>query len=205
MEMRRNWMLAALVMGAVAVGGCSSRDAGTGDTGFSMEVDSGTGAVVADTAPAFVPATPLSDANIVWLLDAASRSDSATGSIAATKGTNSEVRAYGARMARDHHDLRKQGQDLAKRLGITAVPPPRDAGQAQFDRTMAMLNGVARGRDFDKAYMDHEVAYHKTVLETATAAMNAAQNAELKNLIQKVVPVILGHLDLAQSIQGRLR
>jgi predicted outer membrane protein len=55
------------------------------------------------------------------------------------------------------------------------------------------------------SYIDNEVTYHKAVLETATNAMNAAQNAELKNLIQKAAPAIQAHLDMAQSIQGKLQ
>jgi putative membrane protein len=70
---------------------------------------------------------------------------------------------------------------------------------------MSTLNGAAKGRDFDKAYIDGEVETHKAVLEMATSAMNAAQNAELKNLIQKAAPAIQAHLDMAQSIQNKLK
>ncbi len=195
----------ALIIGAsLILSACSDRGGAGGDTGLAMNVDSAATAMPAGTGEVG-PGAGLSDANIVYLLDAANRLDSAAGSIAATKGTNSEVREYGMRMARDHHDLRKQGQDLATKLGVAAAAPAADNTQADFDRTMAMLNGAGKGRDFDRAYIDHEVAYHKTVLETATTAMAAAQNAELKNLIQKAAPVIQGHLDLAQSIQSKLQ
>ena len=187
-ETHRSRRLAAITIGAaIMLAACTDRGAGTGDTGMAA----GPGA--------------LTDANIVYILDAANKVDSAAGSIAATKGTNSEVREYGQMMARDHHQLRQQGQELATRLGVTPAPPAGDTAQAHFDKTMAMLNGAAKGRDFDKAYMDHEVAYHKVVLETATAAMAAAQNAELKNLIQKAAPVIQGHLDRAQAVQANLQ
>ncbi|MDQ3081806.1 MAG: DUF4142 domain-containing protein, partial [Gemmatimonadota bacterium] len=168
---------------AVLSAGCSDRGGGAGDTGIAMNVDSTATGMPAGTGNVG-PASALSDANIVYLLDAANRVDSAAGSIAATKGTNSEVREFGTRMARDHHTLRKQGQDLAAKLGVAPEPPAGDTAQAHFDKTIAMLNGVAKGREFDKAYIDHEVAYHKALLETATNAMAAAQNAELKNLIQ---------------------
>ena len=131
--------------------------------------------------------------------------DSAGGSIAATKGTNAEVRDFGKRMMRDHHQLRQQGADLAKKLGITPASPPNDTTQAQMDKIMSVLNGAAKGRDFDKAYIDNEVQVHKAVLEMATAAMSQAQDAELKNLIQKAAPAIQAHLDMAQSIQNQLK
>ncbi|HEX6574765.1 MAG TPA: DUF4142 domain-containing protein [Gemmatimonadaceae bacterium] len=197
---------AGAILGLAAVfAGCSKKDAGTADTGLATNTDTGAVSAMADTGMTNTPAAGLSDANIVYILDNANKLDSAGGSIAATKGTNSEVRDFGTRMMRDHHSLRQQGQDLAKKLGVTPTPPANDSAQAQFDKTMSMLNGAAKGRDFDKAYIDNEVSYHKTVLEVATAAMAAAQNAELKNLIQKAAPAIQAHLDMAQSIQGKLK
>jgi putative membrane protein len=187
----------------IVLGACSKKDAGTGDTGLAVTTDTSAVGTMSDTAMA--PAPALSDANIVYILDNANMLDSAAGAIAATKGTNSEVRDFGKRMMRDHHALRQQGQDLAKKLGVTPTPPANDDSQAQTDKTMSLLNGAAKGKDFDKAYIDNEVTYHKAVLETATAAMNAAQNAELKNLIQKAAPALQAHLDMAQSIQAKLQ
>ena len=197
-------MIAVMISTAAALAACSDRGAGTGDTGIGMTADSSANMGMVDTMAAGSPGG-LTDANIFYILDAANKVDSAGGSIATTKGTNSEVREYGQMMARDHHQLRQQGQALATRLAITPTPPAGDTAQAHLDKTMAMLNGAAKGRDFDKAYMDHEVGYHKVVLETATTAMAAAQNAELKNLIQKAAPVIQAHLDRAQAVQGRLQ
>ena len=70
---------------------------------------------------------------------------------------------------------------------------------------MDNLNSTAKGKDFDKAYIDSEVDAHKKVLDLATQAMAQAQNTELKNLIQKAAPVIQSHLDLAESIQKNLK
>jgi putative membrane protein len=158
-----------------------------------------------DTTPAVTPAPALSDANIVYILDNANMLDSAAGAVAAQKATNSEVREFGRMMMRDHHSLRQQGQDLAKKLGVVPAAPANDDSRAQLDRTMSLLNGATKGRDFDKAYIDNEVTYHLAVLETATAAMSAAQNAELKNLIQKAAPAIQAHYDRAKAIQAGMK
>lgn len=195
----------SIAMGlVVALAACTKKDAGTTDTGMGVTADTGMKSM-ADTAMAPSPAPALTDPNIVYILDNANKLDSAAGAIAATKGTNSEVRDFGKRMMRDHHSLRQQGQDLAKKLGVTPAAPANDDSQAQYDKTISILNSAAKGKDFDKAYIDNEVTYHKSVLETATTAMNAAQNAELKNLIQKAAPAIQAHLDMAQSIQGKLQ
>jgi putative membrane protein len=198
----------ALVLGAaVAMTACKKSENAAYDSGLAKD----TGMAAADTgmaaapAPAPAPAPTLTDANIVFILDNANMLDSAAGSVAATKGTSADVREFGKRMMRDHHSLRKQGQDLAKKLGVTPTAPANDDSKAQYDKTMSTLNGAAKGKDFDKAYIDNEVTYHQAVLQTATNAMNAAQNAELKNLIQKAAPAIQAHLDLAKSIQGKMQ
>ena len=191
----------ALMAGAVlALGACAKKDAATGDS--AAMADTG---MKADTMAAVAPAPTLSDANIVYILDNANMLDSAGGAIAATKGSSSEVREFAKMMMRDHHKLRADGQALAKKLGVTPEAPANDDSKASFDKTMSLYNGATKGKDFDKAYIDNEVTSHKAVLETATAAMNAAQNPELKNFIQKAAPAIQGHLDNAQSIQSKLQ
>jgi putative membrane protein len=145
------------------------------------------------------------DANIAALLDEANMADSAAGALASTKGTSSAVRDFGRRMTRDHHTLRAQGEALAKKLKVTPTPPADDNLMAGAQKNMDNLNSTAKGKDFDKAYIDSEVDVHKKVLELATKAMNQAQSTELKNLIQKAAPVIQGHLDLAESIQKNLK
>jgi putative membrane protein len=195
----------ALVLGAaVAMAACKKSENYATDTG-AAKADTGMAATT-DTGMA-APAAPaaLTDANIVYILDNANMLDSAAGGVAATKGTNSEVREFGKRMMRDHHALRKQGQDLAKKLNVTPEAPANDDSKASYDKTMSMLNGAAKGKDFDKAYIDNEVTYHQAVLQTATNAMAAAQNAELKNLIQKAAPAIQAHLTLAESIQKKMQ
>jgi putative membrane protein len=145
------------------------------------------------------------DANIFALLDEANAADSTAGSVAATKGTSSAVRDFGKRMMRDHHQLRAQGAALAKKLNITPAAPSDDPVTPAAQKEMDTLNSTAKGKDFDKAYIDAEVDMHKAVLDLATKAASQTQTTELKNLIQKAAPVIQGHLTLAESIQQKLK
>lgn len=146
-----------------------------------------------------------SDANIVALLDEANMADSSAGAIAATKGTSSAVRDFAKRMERDHHTLRAQGQALAKKLNVTPAAPSDDPVTSMASNEMNTLNSTAKGKDFDKAYIDAEVDAHKAVLDLATKGAGQTQTAELKNLIQKAAPVVQAHLTLAESIQKKLK
>jgi putative membrane protein len=62
-----------------------------------------------------------------------------------------------------------------------------------------------KGAAFDKAYVDHEVAYHQQVIEAINGTLiPSAKNAELKALLEKVAPVIQAHLEHAKKIQADL-
>ena len=156
-------------------------------------------------APAPTPAPPaLTDANIVALLDGANMTDSSAGSVAAVKGTSASVKSFARDMMRDHHALRKAGQDLAKKLNVTPEMPAGDNSAAAAKAWQDSLTAMAKGADFDKHYIAHEVTYHEAVLATAQAGLAAAQNAELKALITKAAPNIQAHLDHAKSIQSKM-
>jgi putative membrane protein len=155
----------------------------------------------ATTTPA--PA-PLTDANIAALLDEANMADSAWGNLASTKGTAASVKDFGRMMMRDHHSLRKQGQDLAKKLNLTPAAPANDTLPAAVTKMGDSLNAQAKGAAWDKAYIDHEVAVHQSVLSLLQAAQGAAQDTSLKALITKATPNVQAHLTKAQDIQSKL-
>ncbi len=196
--------VAVLMVGVAAVVGCAKKENAAMDTtAAASSTVTGDTSTMAAGAPA--PSGTWTDPNIVALLDEANMADSAAGSIAATKGTASEVREFARRMMRDHHQLRTQGQALAKKLNITPAAPSDDAVMPMAQDETNTLNSTAKGKDFDKAYIDDEVKAHKAVLDLATKAAGQTQNTELKNLIQKAAPVIQGHLTKAESIQKTLK
>jgi putative membrane protein len=146
----------------------------------------------------------LTDPNIVYILDQANAADSARGKLAESKATSADVKGFGRLMVGEHHALRAQGQQLAKKLSVTPQAPSGDQSEAQTKQEMDSLNAMSKGAAWDKAYIDYEVTYHQQVLQTATKALDAAQNQELKDLIKKAAPVIQHHLDRAQQIQKKL-
>jgi len=198
----RRTSIAALCTAAL-VSACSKSD---------NNADSARLADSAATAASSTPATDsasaapaLTDANIVALVDHANMADSATGNVASTKGTNSEVKAFGRDMMRDHHALRQMGQDLAKKLNVTPQMPGGDSSTTRDKAWLDSLQSMPKGAAWDKAYIDHEVGAHQQVLSTLHTGENAAQNAELKSLITKAIPTIEAHLKKAQDIQSKLQ
>lgn len=146
----------------------------------------------------------LDDPTIVAIFDAANTADIETGDLAAQRGHSQEVRNMGAMFARDHRAVRQQGRDLAKKLGVTPTPPKGDQSAKQLAQTMAMLRSK-KGADFDKAYLEHEAAFHKEVIDAVNSTLlPAIQNAELKALVQKVAPAFKAHMMAAEALDRQL-
>ena len=153
------------------------------------------------------PTTPkggLSDSNIVALLDEANKADSAAGAVAVKKATDPDVKAFAKLMMADHHAMRVQGEALAKQLGVTPKPPERDPLAGYVRNETDALKKTAKGAEFDRTYIDHEVSIHQAVLDFANQARVTTQTAELRDLIEKAIPIVKKHLDQAQGIQKKL-
>jgi putative membrane protein len=198
---------AALAAGMlILISGCKGQRA---SDNAAMGSDTSAGAMTsgaADTASMAGGAQPgaLTDANIVALLDEANMADSASGAYAVTKATSPDVKAFAKLMMGEHHALRAQGQQLAKRLGVTPELPANDPLKPAAESEMAALKGAAKGAAFDRTYIEQEIGIHKAVLDLAGKAHDAAQNEELKKLIEQAGPVIQKHLDHAEQIQKKL-
>ena len=191
----------AVLAASAALAACTGRDDAGSDT-LGVRQDSLSSART-DTGAA-TTSVRLTDANIVAILDEANAADSAAGALAVRKGTNRDVVEFGRTMMRDHHALRQQGQELARQLNVSPQPPPNDTLQAHAQQAMARLTAIPKGAAFDTAYINHEVTMHQQVLRTAQQMQVAAQNQQLKDLIQKAAPTLQAHLTRAQQIQQRL-
>jgi len=155
-------------------------------------------------APAAAPQGGLTDANIVALLDGANKADSAGGALASKKATNAEVKAFAKLMMSEHHALRAAGQQLAKQLGVEPKPPQHDPLAPYVASEMKALQTTAKGADFDRTYIENEVTVHQAVLDLANQARVSTQTPQLKELIEKAIPVIRKHLEQAEGIQKKL-
>jgi len=146
-----------------------------------------------------------SDPQIAGIVVTANAIDVDAGKLAKSRTKNKEVSHFAQMMITDHTAVNQQAGALAKKLGVK--PEDSDtskalkAGAADNIKNLKGLKGAA----FDKAYVDHEVAYHQAVLDAIDKTLiPSAQNAELKGLIVKVRPAIAAHLDHAKMVQGDL-
>jgi putative membrane protein len=136
----------------------------------------------------------LDDATILAIFDQANSVDIFTGRFGAKYGHSEEVRALGRMTATDHVAVQQMGRDLAKKVDIFPLPPDADTSAADLAKTVAFLK-TKSGAEFDKAYLQHEVAFHQSVVDAVKGTLlPAIKNDELKELVKKVLPGFEHHL-----------
>jgi putative membrane protein len=145
------------------------------------------------------------DAQIAAIVVTANQVDIDAGKLAKTKAHSKDVREFAQRMITDHSGVNKSATELVERLHVTPEPnPTSESLQKGGDENLAKLKTLS-GAAFDKAYIDHEVAYHEAVISALDKTLiPSAQNAELKALLVKVRPAFVAHLDMAKQIQSEL-
>jgi len=143
----------------------------------------------------------LTDPEIASVAVTANQIDMGFADIALAKSKDTSILDFAQTMKRDHQAIIDQAVALVKKLGVT----PKDNAvsqklQADAAKTNKMLNEKS-GKAFNKAYIDNEVSYHKAVISTVDGVLiPEAQNAELKALLQKVVPLLKAHLSHAEML-----
>lgn len=155
-------------------------------------------------ASAHTTRAAIDDPTICAIFDAANTWDIETSDIAIKKGSTKEVRDLAAMFSRDHKAVRQQGRDLVKKLGVTPTPPKDFALATDHEQAMKTLNSTT-GTAFDRAYLEHEVSYHKAVIDAINGTLlPATQNAELKALQVKVAPAFQAHMMAAQLLLDKM-
>lgn len=145
------------------------------------------------------------DPQIASIVVTANQVDIDAGKLALKKSHTKDVKEFAQRMITDHTGVNKSAVALVTRLKVTPEDNPtsqslKAGGEANL-RNLKTLKGAA----LDKAYVDHEVAYHEQVLDAVDKALIPnATNADLKALLVQVRPAFVAHLEHAKRIQSAL-
>jgi predicted outer membrane protein len=147
-------------------------------------------------------AAALTDAGIIAILDEASLSDSVAAALAAEKATDAGVKAFATSAMEDHHALRVDGARLVKTLGLTPRLPASDPLSTVAEDEMIALRATPRGPEFDRVYIEKEVATRQAVKDFSEQAKRATPNDQIRSFIDRVTSVIERHLERAQALRN---
>jgi putative membrane protein len=161
--------------------------------------------LILQTSAGLAQAPKLGDDEIASVAVVANKGDIQFAQVAEKRSKNAEILKFAQTMSADHQAVIDQAVALVTKLKVT----PKDNAvskkmTADAAKTVKMLNAKS-AQDFDKAYIDNEVAYHKAVISAVeTVLIPQAQNAELKSLLTNVVPALKTHLEHAEMVQSHL-
>jgi putative membrane protein len=146
------------------------------------------------------------DAQIAHIAYTAGQLDIQAAEQALQRSKNKDVIAFATDMERDHKAVNEQALALVKKLNVTPLDNDTSKAltkQAEDKRAeLAKLSGAA----FDKAYIDNEVAYHKTVNGALEKTLiPSASNAELKSLLETGLKIFQGHEQHAEHVAAELK
>ena len=161
-------------------------------------------AALALSAPALAQAP--NDAQIAHIAYTAGQIDVAAGRQALQRSHNAQVRAFAQTMVRDHAAVNRQAVALVTRLHVTPAANPTSIALSSAAAATLHRLGTLSGAAFDRAYVENEVAYHRTVNGALRDTLiPSAQNAELKSLLQSGLALFTEHQTHAEHLASQLR
>lgn len=121
------------------------------------------------------------------------------GKLAERKAGNDTAADFGKRMIQDHARVGDRLSELAKTDNIP-LPDSIDQDHQSLRAQLEKLSGV----QFDRLYIDGQIADHQEAAQLLEYEIGSGQDARLKAFASDVLPTVLQHLRLAQSVKAEI-
>jgi len=121
------------------------------------------------------------------------------GRLADQKGKSPEARQFAQRMVDDHSKANGQLKEIAAAANIPLPKAPDSEDQAMRERLEKL-----QGNAFDRDYMRGQIAAHQETVQLFEYEIGSGQDAQLKIFASQTLPVLMRHLEMAQSIDSHL-
>ena len=118
------------------------------------------------------------------------------GKLAADQGDDAKVKDFAQQMVTDHSANNDELKGTVEKKGITLPEGPQGA-QATAVSTLK----AKKGADFDRAYVADQVKGHRSAVALFTSESKSAKDPELKSYVEKTLPTLKHHLEMAESLQ----
>lgn len=116
--------------------------------------------------------------------------------LATKKAERADVKEYAQMLVTDHSAANKELDAVAKHKGVdvSAVIEPASAKDFQSLEKYS-------GKDFDNEFLKMMEANHKKCVSSFESQQKKGKDGELKEFVDKTLPVIKGHLDKVQALR----
>jgi len=146
------------------------------------------------------------DPEIAHIAYTAGNLDIAAARQALARSHNRAVREFAQEMVRDHEAVNAKALALVKKLHVTPKANATSEGLTkQADGTRVRLSHLS-GETFDRAYVDNEVAFHKTVNGALESTLiPSAKNNDLKSLLETGLTLFREHQAHAEHLATEIK
>ena len=136
----------------------------------------------------------LSDVEIAHVAYTADNLDIRYAHLALAKSKNPAIHTFAKTMIRDHEAVNEQALALLKKLGAEAKDNFLSQKLNQDGDAIIAKFSALSGADFDKAYAENELAYHKAVNSlVGDVFIPNIENAEVKALFVEGLKIFKAH------------
>jgi putative membrane protein len=156
----------------------------------------------ADTKPAVTGVAPLPDLSnkstqtILVQIHQANLKEVALGKMAQEKATSSEVRAYAEQLVEDHTSADNMVVAMARKTGVRL----HEAAQR---KPLAQKLSSTSGAGFDRLFLQQTSSDHERLIRELQQEREDASDDEIEALIDKIMPILEQHRDLAQILMKK--
>jgi len=121
------------------------------------------------------------------------------GRLAEHEGHSPAVREFGQRMVNDHSKANDQFKEVAAAAGIP-LPNVPDAEHRAMREQLDKVHGAA----FDRTYIQGQIIDHQQTVQLLEYEIGSGQDGRLKDFASRLLPIVMQHLEIAQTIDARL-
>jgi putative membrane protein len=121
------------------------------------------------------------------------------GQLAERRGSDSQVKQYARKIVNDHSGMQQRWLAMSSKNGLPLNPSLGPLHKAK-------VTGLERyrNREFDRRFMTLMVEYHQDILSYFQKEGRAVQSAEVRELVERDLPALQEHANLAQQIGRRV-
>jgi putative membrane protein len=159
-------------------------------------VHAGATVTTSKTTTAVGAKAKLSAADRQFVLEAAAggMAEVELGRLAASKGTDPDVKAFGQRMVDDHSKANDKLKAIATEEGVT-LPTALKGEMKAMHAKLSKASGAA----FDKMYMSHMVKDHQKDVKEFEKESSSGKDMDVKQFATDTLPTLREHLQMAQT------
>lgn len=157
----------------------------------------------AATVPSPEVSSKRTNAAILERIHLADLKEIEAGKIAEAKASSPEVREYADQLIKDHTSADQMVTATAQKIGASLRDSSAQRHKAANGTPVEKKLSSANGAQFDRVFLEQSSADHKKLMTELKQARDDASDDDLEALIDKIMPILQQHQDLAQILMKK--